>query len=289
MIEEFAAAKVNLTLHVGPVRPDGYHPVDSLVVFAGWGDRLTFEPAKDIALKIAGESAETLRAEDGNLVLKAAQTLALAAGLEKAGARIRLHKEIPLGAGLGGGSADAAAALRGLNRLWALDWPDDMLAGIGAEIGSDVPACVLSQPLRMRGRGERVEPLTSWPELSAVLVNPREGVSTAAIFEQYDTDPKPLESANTPSAGAVTDALDIVTVGRNDLQVSAVRSSQSVESVLNALRDDPDARLVRMTGSGSTCFALYDAHEAAAHAAKRLKDKHPGWLVQPVLLGGSRG
>ena len=199
MIEEFAAAKLNLSLHVGPIRPDGYHPVDSLVVFADWGDRLSFEAADALSLEINGEGAETLRSEAGNLVLKAAETLAIAAGIDKPGARIRLDKSIPLGAGLGGGSADAAAALRGLNRLWELDWPEDMLAGLGAEIGSDVPACVLSRPLRMRGRGERTELLKAWPALPALLVNPRESVSTARIFALYDSDPQPIPAIETPA------------------------------------------------------------------------------------------
>lgn len=287
MTREFAAAKLNLTLHVGPVRPDGYHPVDSLVVFAGWGDRLTFELADTLSLEISGEGAETLLSETGNLVLKAAETLAMAAGLDAPGARIRLDKSIPLGAGLGGGSADAAAALRGLNRLWDLDWPEDMLAGLGAEIGSDVPACVFSRPLRIRGRGERTELLERWPALPALLVNPRQSVSTGRIFALYDTDPRPIEAGATASAETVRDALEAIADCRNDLQPHAVAAAGVVGEVLKALEDLPGARLVRMTGSGSTCFALFDSKEAADEAGHLIAAGHADWLIQPVMLGGS--
>lgn len=287
MTREFAAAKLNLTLHVGPVRPDGYHPVDSLVVFADWGDRLSFEAADMLSLEISGEGAETLRAEDGNLVLKAAETLAIAAGIDAPGARIRLDKAIPLGAGLGGGSADAAAALRGLNRLWGLDWPEDMLAGLGAEIGSDVPACVFSRPLRMRGRGERTELLETWPALPALLVNPRESVSTGRIFALYDTVPRAIEASETASAETVKDALEAIAAGRNDLQPHAVTAAGVVGEVLKALEELPAARLVRMTGSGSTCFALFDSKDAADEAGYQIAAGHADWLIQPVMLGGS--
>ena len=287
MIEEFAAAKLNLTLHVGPVRPDGYHPVDSIVVFADWGDRLSFEPADMLSLEISGEGAETLRAEDGNLVLKAAETLAIAAGIDAPGAHIRLDKSIPLGAGLGGGSADAAAALRGLNRLWELDWPEDMLAGLAAEIGSDVPACVFSRPLRMRGRGERTELLQTWPALPALLVNPRESVSTRRIFALYDTAPRAIEASETASAETVRDALEAIADCRNDLQPHAVTAAGVVGEVLKALEELPAARLVRMTGSGSTCFALFDSRDAAVEAGHQMAAGHADWLIQPVMLGRS--
>lgn len=287
MIEEFAPAKVNLTLQVGPARPDGYHPVDSLVVFADWGDRLTFHPSRELSLDIEGEGAQTLRGEDENLVLKAARLLATAAGLHHDGAAIRLHKQIPLGAGLGGGSADAAAALRGLNRLWALDWPEDMLAGLAAEIGSDIPACVMSRPLRMTGRGERLEALARWPEFPALIVNPRVSVSTARIFALYDDEPRPVQARSTPSAADRAAALDALRSAGNDLQSHAVRASADIETVLEALRETHAATLVRMTGSGSTCFALFESREDADIAAGHVLAQQPGWLVQPVTLQGS--
>lgn len=287
MIEEFAAAKVNLTLHVGPLRPDGYHPLDSLVAFADWGDRLSFEPSGTVSLAIEGEGADALKGEADNLVLKAARTLAAAAGLDGVGARIRLEKSIPLGAGLGGGSADAAAALRGLNRLWELDWPDDMLAGLGAEIGSDVPACVFSRPLRMRGRGERIETLERWPTLTALFVNPRQGVSTGRIFARYDADPQPLGAAETPEADGVEAAVCTLRAGRNDLQRPAAAALPVIDEVLVALEELPGAQLVRMTGSGSTCFALFDSPGAAEGARHQIAARHAGWLIQPVRLGGT--
>ena len=286
MIEESAPAKVNLTLQVGPARPDGYHPVDSLVAFADWGDRLTFAASRELTLDIAGEGADVLRGEGDNLIMKAARLLATAAGLHHDGAHIRLQKQIPLGAGLGGGSADAAAALRGLNRLWSLDWPEDMLAGLAAEIGSDVPACVLSRPLRMTGRGERIEALGHWPDLPALLVNPGESVSTADIFKHYDHDPRPVRAEPTPLADSYAEALDVLRLADNALQPHAVRASRAVGDVLEALRRLPNEALVRMTGSGSTCFAVFESLEEADVAAGHVRSNHPDWLVQPVTLRG---
>ncbi|MEN0652888.1 MULTISPECIES: 4-(cytidine 5'-diphospho)-2-C-methyl-D-erythritol kinase [Hyphobacterium] len=287
MIREFAAAKINLTLRVGPVRPDGYHPVDSLVAFADWGDRLSFEPAETLSLDMTGEGADILRAEDGNLILKAAEILAGAAGIVEPGARIRLEKSIPLGSGLGGGSADAAATLRGLNRLWGMDWPDDMLAGLAAEIGSDVPACVLSRPLRMRGRGEIVELLEHWPALNALLVNPRVSVPTGRIFALYDTDPQRIGVMQNPVCLASGPAVAVIASGRNDLQPHAAGAVGLVADVLAALGELPGAHPVRMTGSGSTCFALFESQAAAVEAGRQLAAGHAGWLIQPATLGGT--
>ena len=289
MIEEFAPAKVNLTLHVGPARADGYHPVDSLVVFADRGDRLSVSPASDFKLAIEGEGAETLNAEADNLVLKAAHLLHEVGGLSAStGAHIHLNKTIPLGSGLGGGSANAAAALRALNTLWSLDWPVEKLADLGAQIGSDVPACVWSKPLHMTGRGEQVTLFTEWPELCGVLCLPGSSVSTARIFSAYDANlPDALRlSAVTPTHD-VEAALAMVNAGTNDLETVAIQQAPVIGHAITALRGEHRPAFVRMSGSGSTVFAIHNAYETAELATRALTQTYPDWRFVPVRLGGT--
>jgi len=287
LIREFAAAKVNLALWVGALREDGYHPVDSIVVFADWGDQLSVAPADDLSLRISGPEAADLSAGEDNLVIRAARALANAAGCEPAG-QITLEKHIPAGAGLGGGSADAAAALRAFNRLWELDWPLDMLAGIGAEIGSDVPACVWSQPLRMTGRGERIRPIDAWPDFPALLVNPRLPVATGPVFLAFDTMPAGTGAAFRPTADTGREAiLESLRTATNDLTDAAMSVQPVIRDVLTALGAAGEADLVRMSGSGATCFAIYAAAKERDAAAARLTAEHPDWLVQPVVFSGA--
>lgn len=170
-IREFAPAKVNLTLRVGRARADGFHPLDSLVVFADWGDEIRVADSAAFLLSMSGEPSRRLAGGSDNLVMRAAIALQRAAGIDRA-ARIHLAKSIPVEAGLGGGSADAAATLRGLNRLWGLGWPLDRLAELALDLGSDVPACLYSTPLRMRGIGEWIELVEIGPGLPAVIANP---------------------------------------------------------------------------------------------------------------------
>ena len=289
MIDEFAPAKVNLTLHVGPARGDGYHPVDSLVVFADWGDRLSASPASKFTLTIEGEGADVLNAEADNLVLKAAHLLHDAGGLPAStGARIHLNKAIPLGSGLGGGSANAAAALRALNMLWGLDWPLKELAELGAQIGSDVPACVWSKPLRMTGRGEAISLLPDWPEFSAVLCLPGASVSTAAIFRAFDaTPPAPLRPSNIVSTSDVDGALAMVKACSNDLEAVAINQKPVINRAMTAVRGENSPELVRMSGSGSTVFAIHKTYESADLAANALTQTHADWRFVPVRLGAS--
>lgn len=194
-ITEFAPAKINLSLRVGRAREDGYHPLDSLVSFADWGDTITVREEIALMMSMSGEASEDLIEEENNLVLQAARALQDHAGIDK-GAIIHLHKEIPVASGLGGGSADAAATLRALNQLWELDLELDELAQIGLSIGADVPACVYSRPLRMRGIGEWIELIENFPAFNAVLINPGVKVSTGKVFEAFDeTDPPELREA----------------------------------------------------------------------------------------------
>lgn len=274
--EEAAPAKVNLALHVRERRADGYHELDSIFAFTAFGDTLSAEPADGLSLDIDGDWAGAIEGEADNLVLRAARALRDAAGV-RAGAAIRLTKRIPVAAGVGGGSADAAAALRLLNRLWGLDWTLDRLSELGEGLGSDVPACVHSRTLRAKGRGERMallgDGLSGCPIL---LINPRVAVPTGPVFAGWDRIDRGALADGDPLAAA--------RAGRNDLQPSAVRLAPVIDTVLAALAARPAAMLSRMSGSGATCFALYADAAACAADAAELAAAHPGWWVQATRL-----
>jgi len=288
VVKEFAPAKINLTLAVGPVQGDGYHPVDSLVVFADWGDEIIVAEGEALSLALAGPGGEALRAEPRNLVLKAAH--ALRAAVERPGlsAAITLHKSLPVAAGLGGGSADAAAALRALARLWDLDLSRRQLAELASVVGSDVPACVHARPLRMRGRGERIDLLPAWPDLHAVIANPGVPVATKAVFAAFDAGaPHPLPQAPRPLAGDREAAIAALLAGANQLEPAAMQHEPVLARTLAVLRELSGCRLARMSGSGASCFALFDEAGAAARAADGLRAARPDWIVQPVRLAGA--
>lgn len=289
MIREFAPAKINLTLRVGALQDDGFHPLDSIVVFANWGDTLTLTASEDLSLTLDGPEAAGLPTGEDNLVLRAVRMLAKAAGREAKGA-ITLTKNIPAGAGLGGGSADAAAALRAFNRFWTLDWPMEMLAGIGAQIGSDIPACLWSRPLRMTGRGERIRLIDNWPVFDAILVNPQKPVATGQVFKQFDDLPTGTGKAYIGSAdGGRAAILSALGAATNDLTQAALSVEPEIGDVLGVLTGTKEAELVRMSGSGATCFALYPNAVARAAAAGLVGEARPDWLVLPVQLGGASG
>jgi len=288
VVTEFAPAKVNLTLRVGPPRADGYHPLDSLVVFADWGDALAAQPAEGLHLSLTGPGAASLQTDPQNLVLKAAYALRAAAENPELGAQLTLEKHLPVAAGLGGGSADAAAALRALNRLWELDFSLKQLAEIGSVVGADVPACVLARPLRMSGIGETLQPLIAWPTLQAVIVNPGVPTPTGPVFKAYDAlSPQPLSAAKPMVAGNLDAALARLALDGNDLQAPAVALCAAIAPALAALEAQPGVRLVRMSGSGASCFALFDTQAAAEAAAQALQDAEPGWTSRAVQLGGA--
>ena len=287
-VTEFAPAKVNLTLAVGSARADGYHPLDSLVVFADWGDELTVRPAKGLGLELSGSAAQALEQEPQNLALKAAYALRAAAGKPELGAQIALDKHLPVAAGLGGGSADAAAVLRALNQLWDLDFSTRQLAEIGAVIGADVPACIYSRPLRMRSIGEQIEPLIAWPELYGVIVNPGQALSTAAVFDAYDgAHPEPLIKTASSVAGSYDQALSHLLEGDNDLQPSAVRLCPAVGGVLEALNRHETIALARMSGSGASCFGICADIADAEATARALSADRQSWTVQAVRFAGA--
>ena len=285
---EFAPAKVNLTLTVGRPRADGYHPLDSLVVFADWGDWLEVREGDSLTLSLEGEAAAPLRGEPQNLVLKAAYALRAAAERPELTAALTLKKTLPVASGLGGGSSDAAAALRALNRFWDLGFSTRQLAQIGTVVGADVPACVHARPLRMAGIGEQITPLVAWPQLHAVIAHPGAALSTASVFRAFDgADPDPLQAGPVPAAGDFASAVQHLKAGRNDLEAPARGLEPLIEATLAGLTGLDGAALTRMSGSGASCFALFETGAAAQAGAEALRAAYPDWTAQAVTFGGA--
>jgi 4-diphosphocytidyl-2-C-methyl-D-erythritol kinase len=275
-VAEQAPAKINLDLRVTGRRPDGYHELDSIVTFAAWGDRLTFAPANQLTLEVSGPFAAALAEQCDNLVLRAAGRLADRAHRSPQ-VRITLDKRIPVAAGLGGGSADAAATLRGLCRLWRLELTVADLLPLALELGADVPVCLLSRPARMRGIGERLEPL-ELPALDLALANPNQAVPTAEAFAGMD----PIRPARGPDRPMPSDCAGLLAwlAGRgNDLEAPARRLAPAIADLIEALGGQPGCRLARMSGSGATCFGIFEDAPAAARAARTLRRTRPDWWV----------
>ena len=267
---ERARAKVNLFLHVLGRRADGYHLLDSLAVFPDIGDTLTMAPADALQLEVTGPFGGSLNGND-NLVLRAARALLDAASATH-GATMVLDKHLPVASGIGGGSADAAAALRLLNRVWGLGLPAPQLAGIALGLGADVPVCLASEPARMGGIGELIGVAPALPHCGIVLVNPGVAVATADVFrtrpEEY-AEPAVLP-ARWPDA--VSLAADLARLS-NDLEAAAVSLCPPIGDTLAWLRAQPGCRFARMSGSGATCFGLVDTPAAAI----ALGSQPPGW------------
>ncbi len=283
----FAPAKINLTLHVTGQRSDGYHLLDSLVVFAPFGDDLTMWAADRLSLVVDGPMARGVPAGEDNLVLRAARLLGGARG-----AGLRLTKLLPPASGIGGGSADAAAALRGLAALWGLAEPQ---AGPGGEargirgdilgLGADIPMCLASASCRVRGVGERLKLVTGLPPIPALVVNPGVGVSTPSVFKKLkDKDNAPMPET-IPGFSSVHDLAGWLRDQRNDLETPAIAIQPAIDRVLKALRACPDILLARMSGSGATCFGIFPDRDRARAAHDVLARQHPDWWFAEGLLG----
>jgi 4-diphosphocytidyl-2-C-methyl-D-erythritol kinase len=279
-VSEAAHAKVNLFLHLLGRRDDGYHEIDSLVVFAAPADTLRAEPAEALSLAVDGPFGDALAGAD-NLVLRAAQALAAASGTTR-GARLTLTKALPVASGIGGGSADAAAALRALDRLWGLGLGADRLAVLGAGLGADIPVCVRGRPARMGGIGERIVAAPALPRFGLLLVNPGIALATAAVFaaRRGGFDAPAALPESWPDAAAM--AHDLARC-RNALEEAAVALCPPIATVLDALRALAGTRLARLSGSGATCFALFDDDAAAAAAARALRAAQPSWWIAAGL------
>jgi 4-diphosphocytidyl-2-C-methyl-D-erythritol kinase len=277
----FAPAKVNLTLHVLGRRPDGYHELESLVAFAGIGDRLTFRPGDRLELAVSGPTGAAAGTGDDNLVLKAARGLAARAEGLRPG-RFTLDKQLPVAAGLGGGSSDAAAALRLLAEFNGLSLDDERIRAAAQATGADVPVCLDPRARMMRGIGEILSAPMHLPELPAVLVNPGVAVPTKDVFAALAAPrlagpPEPDEfiAIDTDAASLVP----LLAARRNDLQTPAIKLQPVIAEVLRGLERSANCLLARMSGSGATCFGLFGSSGTAEEAARRMQAAHPDWWV----------
>jgi 4-diphosphocytidyl-2-C-methyl-D-erythritol kinase len=270
-VSAFAYAKINLSLHVTGQRADGYHLLDSLVAFAGVHDLINVAASETLTLTVDGPMAPGVPVDDSNLVLKAARFLDGARG-----AAISLTKNLPASAGIGGGSADAAATLRALSCHWGLPVPDDLAA-----LGADVPVCWSPTPQRMQGVGAFLSSVPTLPETWVVLVNPGVDLPTPSVFKalEHKNNPPmsdPIPGFETPQAFAIWLANQ-----RNDLQAPAIRLRPVIQEVLTAL---DGALIARMSGSGATCFGLFDTADQADQVARHLRQSHPDWWVESGQL-----
>ena len=284
-----APAKINLTLRIFGRRADGLHELESLVAFAPFGDRLTLWPDGSLDLKVSGPMAAGAGPLADNLVLRAARALAERIEGVTLG-RFALSKRLPSGAGLGGGSADAAAALRLIAKANGLGLDDRRIHEAARATGADIPVCIDSRPRVMRGIGEILSAPVALPKLGILIVHPGLALPTGPVFkalglapgEQYAKTPSP----SAPGEAANRDALLAwLAAGRNDLERAAISIAPQIADVLSAIAGLAGCRLARMSGSGSACFGLFDSGRAAAAAAKRLAATRPSWWVRAGLLG----
>lgn len=271
---EAAPAKINLSLRVVGRRDDGYHLLDSLVAFCTVADRITAAPAPDLSLDAQGPFAAAVPTDESNLVLRAARALAARYGVRD-GAALRLHKTLPVAAGVGGGSSDAAAALRALCRLWDLTPDGPALADLALGLGADVPVCLSGKACRMTGIGDVLNPLPPLPAAGILLVNPGIACETPAVFRARSGRFSAPGPAFEPGTDAQTLARALAKEP-NDLTEPAMRVCPAVREVLDRLSVLEGSLLTRMSGSGATCFALFRDAAAAAAGAERL-DPPPGW------------
>lgn len=287
LLTERAPAKINLTLHVVGRRADGYHLLESLVAFSRSGDVLSFDQGSTLTLSVAGPTAEEAGDPQDNLVFKAARNLAERVDNLKLGA-FRLSKTLPVAAGIGGGSSDAAAALRLLARANDLPLDDSRLMQAAAATGADVPVCLAAKARMMAGVGDKLGPVLRLPPLFALIVNPRQALATKEVFARMNIVP----GSETGFGGhpPITSGMDSATLaaavkrGRNDMEDAAIVLVPVIGDVLNILAAAPGCRLARMSGSGATCFALFADRRATMRARRAIVQAHPDWWVKAAVL-----
>jgi 4-diphosphocytidyl-2-C-methyl-D-erythritol kinase len=277
-----APAKVNLFLNVTGRRADGYHLIESLFVFTELADRIDGWHSELPHFHVSGEFAGDVTADQHNLVAKACGIMRRESGVTRA-LSLCLEKYIPVAAGLGGGSADAAAMLKALNEYWALGWPTEKLARLASELGADVPACLSERAVIARGIGDELSPAPALPKVSLLLANPRVPTATLDVFRVFakaNAAIAPRDLPPLPRGWAKVDALvaDLALRG-NDLLPAALAVSPAIGEVMAALRAIPEAAYVGLSGSGATCFAILPDDDAAVEAGERLHHDRPGWWV----------
>ncbi len=289
-LAEAAPAKVNLTLRVLRRRDDGYHEIESLVAFADFGDRLSFSRGRELTLTVRGPSAAAAGEDADNLVLKAARALAERIPGIGLGA-FDLEKNLPVAAGIGGGSADAGAALRLIARANELAADDRRLYEAARATGADVPVCLDARARIMRGIGDLLSAPLSLPPLPAVLVNPRVALPTKAVFAAWRLAAAPGAALDLAAVCKLTGRdplLQLLATQSNDLEDAAIALTPVIADVLSELRGLSGCQLARMSGSGATCFGLFSSATAARAAGKVLSDKYQHWWVKAGVLGRDR-
>ncbi len=285
-VRVFAPAKINLTLEVGRPRADGMHPLQGVAMFADVGDWVEADRAGALSLRIGGEFARNLPAGEDNLVLHAARALAAAGGIEPSGAALRLTKNLPVASGIGGGSADAAAALRALNQVWGLGFDAAALGDVARTLGADVPVCLLGRAAYMTGTGAEAAPL-ALPMLHGVLVNPLQPLATAAVYRQFDAMGlgEKFVARAAPTWGSAGEAIAGAACLGNDLEAAARVLMPAIADVGAALARDARVRHAALSGSGATMFGLTISPEDAASLAADLGALHPHWWVRGARFG----
>jgi 4-diphosphocytidyl-2-C-methyl-D-erythritol kinase len=283
-LRDTGRAKLNLTLEVLGRRADGFHELNSLVAFAKLGDELELEPGGVLELEVEGPFAAALGRD--NLILAAAEAASAKVPGLKLG-RFRLIKKLPVAAGLGGGSADAAAALRLIARANPGVLPDQTIGSIAARLGSDVTACLLSRPALMTGRGEKVEPVAGFPTCGVLLANPGIRLSSAAVYGELRADDlraPPLGGEGAPDFHGFEQLVAYALPRGNDLEAPAARLVPEIRGMLVSLLALPGARIVRLSGSGPTCFTLFASEDDARRAGARLAAEFPNWWIAAAAL-----
>jgi 4-diphosphocytidyl-2-C-methyl-D-erythritol kinase len=284
VVTQSAPAKINLFLHVGERRADGFHPLQSLAVFTDMGDVLGIEPASVLSLAIDGPFAKGLDGEGDNLVLRAARALFEKEALGSDGAKLTLTKNLPVASGIGGGSSDAAAALRGLRALWNNSRDDAALQAIAAALGSDIPVCLDATAAFMEGRGEILRVVEAMPRVPMLLVNPGVAVPTKDVFATLQTRSGVEMELPRGRFRDTADLLRFLETTRNDLEAPARALQPVIGDVLAALSALPGALLSRMSGSGATCFGIFADDDCCGRAADLLVRAHPGWWIAPTFV-----
>ena len=281
-LAELAPAKINLALHVTGRREDGYHLLESLVVFAELGDQIAVAPSDEDVFLVEGPFATDVPRDATNLVLRARNVLREAfPDHASRPVTISLQKNLPVASGIGGGSSDAAATLRALARLWRVPAGEAELAGLALPLGADLPMCLAGRPLLARGIGERLEHLQRFPSMPMVLVNPGVAVETPHVFRALAS----CDNAPLPPLGEASDSLGWLSATRNDLEPAALSIVPVIADALDALRST-GASFARMSGSGATCFGIFESHDAASRAAAAIAGDRPRWFTAATATRG---